>query len=133
MPSGIKKLLLNLGLNKTYTVKTTEIGAQHVTRDSSTSHREHTDRWTTVHGDKRKSKKSSRYDNDLWKADSESSHRHGQRVNSSDKNRDRTSHPRCFWCGETGHTIKNCFHNSSIHCHRCDRNGHKSKTCHIFP
>ena len=90
--SGTKKLLLNLGLNRTYTVKPTEIGAQrdHKSKHSSTSHRKHTDGWTTVHGDKERNKKSSRYDNDLREPGRSSTHRHGQRVNSSDKNRDRT-------------------------------------------
>ena len=41
----------------------------------------------------------------------------------------RSSQPRCWKCGETGHVTDSCRHNQRLRCTSCNRLGHKSKLC----
>ncbi|KAK3100681.1 hypothetical protein FSP39_023735 [Pinctada imbricata] len=35
----------------------------------------------------------------------------------------------CFYCGENGHSIKNCHHGAPVQCYACGGYGHKAKLC----
>lgn len=35
----------------------------------------------------------------------------------------------CFFCGETGHSSKVCFHGTAVQCWNCGLHGHKIKSC----